>query len=111
MSKRVYGLKHATPKMKYHHMNLVMDWRTELREKQDEFAGEGNCPICKQSMQSRPLFMAGEYDYCYSCYRDIELQGILPPKRAADIDPRTPAQRQRDDDWRDEQATQDSVRP
>lgn len=32
---RVYGLKHATPKMKYHHMNYVMDWTADLREHQE----------------------------------------------------------------------------
>ena len=30
----VYGLKHATPKMKYQHMNYVLNWRADLQEKQ-----------------------------------------------------------------------------
>lgn len=30
----VYGLKHATPKMKYQHMNYVMDWRADLKDLQ-----------------------------------------------------------------------------
>lgn len=32
MSKRVYGLKHATPRMKYQHMNMVLDFRANLAE-------------------------------------------------------------------------------
>lgn len=32
---RVYGLKHATPKMKYQHMRMVMDWKADLNESQD----------------------------------------------------------------------------
>jgi len=30
----VYGLKHATPKMKYQHMNYVLDWRANLAQLQ-----------------------------------------------------------------------------
>lgn len=32
MSKRVYGLKRATPKMKYHHMKMMMGFRDSLQE-------------------------------------------------------------------------------
>lgn len=32
---RIYGLKRATPKMKYQHMNMVLEWRADLQEKQD----------------------------------------------------------------------------
>ena len=85
MSKRVSGLKHATPKMKYQHMNMVLDWRADLKEKQAEYVGEGDCPICKKPIQSRPLFMVGEYDMCYSCYRILESLGIRPPKCAAKL--------------------------
>lgn len=85
MSKRVYSLKHATPKMKYHHMNMVLAWRDDLKEKQAKYEGEGNCPICKKPIQSRPLFMVGEYDYCYSCYRSLELHGIQPVKNASEF--------------------------
>lgn len=31
---RVYGLKHATPKMKYVHMNMVIDFKRELQDAQ-----------------------------------------------------------------------------
>jgi hypothetical protein len=41
MSKRVYGLKRATPKMKYHHMNYVLDWREALRDSQEAAMTEG----------------------------------------------------------------------
>lgn len=37
---RVYGLKHATPKMKYQHMNMVLEWRADLKEKQGQQWGE-----------------------------------------------------------------------
>lgn len=78
-------MKHATPKMKYQHMNMVLEWRADLKQKQAEYVGEGDCPICKNPMKSRPLFMVGEYDYCYSCYRNLELHGIRPTKRAAEL--------------------------
>jgi hypothetical protein len=29
---RVYGLKHATPRMKYVHMNMVLDWRANVAD-------------------------------------------------------------------------------
>lgn len=35
MSKRVYFLKRATPKMKYHHMLNVMEFKKRLREPSD----------------------------------------------------------------------------
>lgn len=85
MSKRVYGLKHATPKMKSRHMNMVLDWRSDLKEKQVGYVGEGDCPLCKSPIQSRPLFMVGEYDMCYGCYQTLESHGIHPPKRVADL--------------------------
>lgn len=85
MSKRVYGLKHATPKMKYQHMKMVLEWRADLKEKQAEYVGEGNCPLCHNPIESRPLFMVGEYDMCYSCYRSLESYGIRPTKRAVDL--------------------------
>ena len=31
------------------------------------------------------IFMVGKYDMCYSCFRDLELAGIRPPERAADL--------------------------
>lgn len=31
---KVYGLKRATPKMKYQHMKFMMDWKADLKEKQ-----------------------------------------------------------------------------
>ena len=54
--------------MKYHHMGDVVDWRNDVKEKQDEYVGEGNCPLCHQPMKARPLFMVGKYDMCYPCY-------------------------------------------
>lgn len=35
MSKRVYHLKHATGKMKIDHMRMVMDWKADLKDKQE----------------------------------------------------------------------------
>ena len=32
MSKKVYGLKRATPRMKFIHMNHVMQWKDNLRD-------------------------------------------------------------------------------
>jgi hypothetical protein len=29
----VYGLKHSTHKMQYHHMNMVLDWRRDLADR------------------------------------------------------------------------------
>lgn len=29
--------------------------------------------------------MVGEYDYCYSCYRSLELHGIQPVKNASEF--------------------------
>ena len=34
MGKRVYGLKHATPKMKYHHMRDMLEFKADLKEQQ-----------------------------------------------------------------------------
>lgn len=34
---RVYGLKHATPKMKYMHMIFMMDWKEDLKDSQRKF--------------------------------------------------------------------------
>ena len=31
---KVYGLKYATPRMKYQHMRMVMDWKADLLERQ-----------------------------------------------------------------------------
>lgn len=36
MTKKVYGLKRATPKMKFHHMNFMMEWKANLRDHQEE---------------------------------------------------------------------------
>ena len=66
-------------------MKMVLAWRDDLKEKQAEYVGEGDCPLCKNPIQSRPLFMVGEYDMCYSCYRNLELHGIRPTKRAAEL--------------------------
>ena len=82
---RVSSLKRATPRMKYQHMKSVLEWRADLKEKQAEYVGEGNCPLCEKPIQSRPLFMVGKYDMCYSCFRDLQLAGIRPPERAADL--------------------------
>lgn len=35
MSKRVYTLKRATPRMKYRHMKNVMEFKADLKDKQD----------------------------------------------------------------------------
>ncbi len=78
MSKRVYILKHATPKMKHQHMSDVLAWRANLKEQQAEYTGEGICPRCGKPIGTRPLFMQGKYDICYDCYYDISRQGLLP---------------------------------
>jgi len=31
---RVYNLKHATPRMKYVHMNMVLAWKADLQQHQ-----------------------------------------------------------------------------
>lgn len=80
MGKRVYGLKRATPRMKYQHMKMVLAWRADLKEKQAEYDGEGICPRCNQPIDNRPLWMVGEYELCYPCYRELELSGKRPQK-------------------------------
>lgn len=71
--------------MKKQHMDFVLDWRTKMLEDQGKYIGKDNCPFCKNPIESLPNWMVGEYDYCYSCYRELELQGIRPPKRAEDL--------------------------
>jgi hypothetical protein len=73
----VYSLKHATPKMKYQHMNYVLTWRAGLLESQDAFVPEV-CPLCQGEMTSRPLWMVGEFDMCFPCYETLERQGKRP---------------------------------
>ena len=41
MSKRVYGLKRATPKMKYQHMKMVLEFRADLKESRVRGMTEG----------------------------------------------------------------------
>lgn len=36
MTKKVYSLKHATPKMKYQHMKNVMEFKANLKDSQNE---------------------------------------------------------------------------
>jgi len=72
MPKRVYGLKHATPRMKRVHMNMVAEWRTNLKDSQAKYAGNGICPRCHQPIGNRPLFMVGKYDICFGCYEEQE---------------------------------------
>ncbi len=86
MSKRVYGLKRATPKMKYQHMTMVLGWRADLEKSQAEYSGEGECLLCRQPMGSRPFFMADEYDMCYLCYYALMRLGVQPPKHIVDLD-------------------------
>ena len=38
MSKKVYTLKHATPRMKHVHMNHMMEFKDQLKEHQDKEA-------------------------------------------------------------------------
>jgi hypothetical protein len=85
MPKKVYRLKRATPKMKIKHMNSVLEFRADLKEKQAEYADEGDCALCEEPMGSRPLFMVGEYDMCYGCFRALEAVGVHPLKRALDL--------------------------
>lgn len=37
---KVYGLKRATPRMKWVHMNYVVDWKADLKEQQAKYAME-----------------------------------------------------------------------
>jgi hypothetical protein len=80
----VYDLKHATPKMKYQHMNYVLDWRAGLQEQQDTFVPEV-CPLCQGEMTYRPLWMVGEFEMCFPCYETLERQGkrLLAKSKAA----------------------------
>ncbi len=76
MSGRVYGLKHATPRMKYQHMTYVLDWRANLKQ-QTDFAPE-TCPLCGSEMKSRPLWLVDNFEMCFSCYEVLEKQGRRP---------------------------------
>jgi hypothetical protein len=77
MSGRVYGLKHATPRMKYQHMTYVLDWRANLKQQQADFTPE-TCPLCGRDLTSRPLWMVGKFEMCFSCYEALEKQGNRP---------------------------------
>ena len=41
MVNRIYTLKRATPRMKYHHMNMVLQFREDLRDSQGRGMTEG----------------------------------------------------------------------
>lgn len=77
MSGRVYGLKQATPRMKYQHMTYVLDWRANLKQQQADFTPE-TCPLCGGDLTSRPLWMVGKFEICFSCYEALEKQGNRP---------------------------------
>ena len=118
MSKRVYGLKRATPKMKYQHMKMVMDWKGDLAEKQQEFSETGN-PIgsCGHELVSRPLFMVGTSDLCFACYEAHQGQATLAATWAAEqtkANQRASAEHVRaledEADWLDHIQTQECAR-
>lgn len=66
-------------------MTDVLEWRADLKDKQAEYVGEGICPVCRDPLGSRPLWMVGQYDYCYGCYQRLESLGIKPPKHSAEL--------------------------
>lgn len=69
MSKRVYTLKRATPRMKYHYMHLMMDFKADLKEHQANFTGDPKvtCQHCGGEVEKAPM----KTNTCYDCYRNI----------------------------------------
>ena len=68
MSNKVAFLKHATPKMKYQHMNYVLEWRADLKEHQANFTGDvaPKCTCCGGEVEKAPM----KKNTCYDCYRN-----------------------------------------
>jgi len=70
MSKKVYNLKHATPRMKYQHMRNMMEFKSDLKDKQANYNPE-SCPVCGNK-RSLPLYLVGKTELCYGCYEDVK---------------------------------------
>lgn len=67
MSKRVYHLKHATPRMKYQHMRNMMEFSAALKEHQlqDHTSEKTICKVCGvNEVEASPM----RPDTCYECY-------------------------------------------
>lgn len=63
MTKRVYSLKHATPRMKYVHMNAMTAWSDNLKEHQaNEAARKRIAMITETCQQVRDLMTQEQYD-------------------------------------------------
>lgn len=69
----VYGLKRATPRMKYVHMNHMVEFKDQLKEHQALEHEVKLCPKCGQPLGHRPLFMVGKYDTCLGCFEQEQL--------------------------------------
>lgn len=70
MSKRVYTLKRATGRMKIQHMHMVLDFRADLKDKQDETMTEGTrLWMIEEIKRLMPDFQAW-YDKVYTLRRD-----------------------------------------
>jgi len=74
MSKKVYHLKRATPKMKYQHMKNVLEFREDLKEHQAQYKNPV-CPKCDPNGErvkaSLPFYLVGKTNLCYSCYEEM----------------------------------------
>ena len=72
-----YYLKHASPRMKYQHMQRVIEEKEQRTQAALDYV-DPLCPKCGEPMGARPFFMLRKYTICYSCYYEIKQQGIDP---------------------------------
>lgn len=71
MSKKVYHLKKATPRMKYQHMRNVLEFRADLKEKQAETMTEGTRHwMIEEIKRLSPETFHTWYDKVYALRRD-----------------------------------------
>jgi hypothetical protein len=83
-SKSGYALKHATGQQKMRYMDDYLELRETIRSSQGNPAP--TCPRCGEVMGSRPMFMVGVYDYCFSCYEaDKEKEKQAAQKLQAEL--------------------------
>jgi hypothetical protein len=66
MTKKVYNLKHATPKMKYQHMKSVMEFKANLKDSQNETLTVGTRQwMIEEIKHLSPDSFAAWYDEVY----------------------------------------------
>lgn len=66
----VYGLKHATPRMKHLYMNTVLDFKAALAEAQREYSPV-HCETCGDDITNRTqVTMDDGRVICYPCHKN-----------------------------------------